>query len=65
MRKPIFWLLIFTLVLVLAVVVIFASDTTTPSIWGLPSWLLYFFGIEVLFCVVYYLFTKTFWTTEE
>jgi uncharacterized membrane protein len=65
MKKTIFWLITFSVVLMLAVVVIFASDTTNPSIWGLPSWLLYFFAIEVLFCVVYYLFTKTFWTTED
>ncbi len=65
MKKPIFWLLAFTLVLILAVVVIFTSDSATSSIWGLPAWLIYFFGTEVLFCIVYYLFTRIFWTTEE
>ena len=65
MKKPIFWILAFTVILLLAVIIIFASWSTTSSIWGLPSWLIYFFGIEVLFCVAYYAFTKIFWTTEE
>ncbi len=64
-KSPVFWTITFLLIILLALVVMFFSGASTSSVWGLPNWLLYFFGVEVLFCVAYYFFTWLFWTTEE
>jgi len=65
MQKPIFWILTFIIILALAVLVLFYSGQSRPLLFGFPDWLLYFFGVEVLFCAAFYLFTQKFWTTEE
>ncbi len=64
-KSPVFWIITFLFILFLAVSALFFSGVSASSIFGLPSWLLYFFGVEVLFCVAYYFFTRFFWTTEE
>ncbi len=65
MKQSIAWILAFSGVLALAVLVLLVFGDASASIGNFPTWLWYFFGVELLFCLVFYLFTRYYWTTED
>ncbi|MEL7121405.1 MAG: hypothetical protein AAFO07_18300 [Bacteroidota bacterium] len=65
MNKSIQWILAFLGVFAIALVVLFVSGDGTSSLLNFPKWLWYFFGVEFLFCLVYFLFTKFYWRTDD
>lgn len=63
--NPLSWVLIFSLIMVLAVVFLFSAAPEGLGLFGLPNWLLIFIGIELLYCLAMYWFVKDFWSEEK
>jgi hypothetical protein len=65
MRNAFFWTIWFALIAGLAVVYLFSNDHSTLTVLGLPTWLWYFFLIEVLFAFSIWVFCSRFWQDEN
>lgn len=65
LKSGVFWIIIFSLIQGLALLIITQSDSSISGFLGFPNWLLCFFGLELLFSFSFYFFIKHYWSLES
>lgn len=58
-------MVLFSVIMIMAVVFLFTRPQTTLGWFGLPSWLYGFLIIELTYCAAMWLFVERFWDHQE
>lgn len=64
-KKPIFWIAIFFIFLILTQITSFIDFGMNTSVLGLPNWLFYFSAVHVLFVVLLFYFDQYLFKEKE
>ena len=65
LKQKYFWFIAFPLILVVSMIYLFWEREIALSLWGFPTWIYGFLAIELVFCLLMWLFVHHFWTKDE
>lgn len=65
LKQKYFWFIAFPMVLIISMLFLFWDREVQLSLWGFPSWMYGFFIIEMIFCLLMWLFMKHYWIKDE
>ncbi|MDX1683875.1 MAG: hypothetical protein R3275_01500 [Saprospiraceae bacterium] len=64
-KKPAFWIIVFTLIVIASVIYLFSRENVEPGWLGIPSWVYGFIVLQLIYCAAMWVFVTRFWDHDE